>query len=152
MGAIAITRDDILREVIRSVQVCHVGMVDLDGKPYVLPFNFGVDEQFIWLHSAREGKKNTILRKNPSVCIAFSSDYQLGFRHEHVACSYFMKYKSVLVFGDVEFVEDYDLKVYGMNVIMKHYTGKEFSYNPPAINNVEIFRVKLEHITGREYR
>lgn len=152
MGAVTIQRDDILQNIIQSSLVCYVAMVDLEGKPYVLPFNFGIDDQYIWFHSARNGKKNIILRNNPSVCIAFSIDHQLNFRHENVACSYFMKYKSVLVYGKVEFVNEYDQKVYGLNVIMKHYTKKEFTFNQPAINNVEVFRVKIENITGREYK
>jgi uncharacterized protein len=152
MGAGPITRRDQMLNIIKSVQVCHIAMVDTDGKPYVLPFNFGTDDEYIWFHSAKTGKKIDILKLHPSVCVAFSSDYELGSRHGHVACSYFMKYKSVLVYGEVEVIDDYDLKINGMNIIMKHYTGKDdFSYNAPAINNVEIFRLKTDHMTGKAY-
>lgn len=152
MGANVINRREQMMEIIRSVQVCHLAMVDTDGKPYVLPFNFGTDDDYIWFHSAKTGKKNDILKHNASVCVAFSNDYILGSRHDHVACSYFMKYKSVLVYGEVEIIDDYDLKIKGMNIIMKHYTGKDdFQYNAPAINNVEIFRLKADTMTGKSY-
>jgi len=152
MGASIIQRDDIIMSVITSNHVCNIGMIDELGLPYVLPFNFGVSDGYIWFHCGNEGKKMVSLRNNPNICVAFSGDYELGHRHEEVACSYFMKYKSVLVSGAVEFIEDAEQKRYGMNVIMKHYTGKDdFSYNNPAILNVVIFRLKIENVTGRMY-
>ncbi len=152
MSGKPINREDIMLEVIASCQVCHLAMADNDANPYVLPFNFGMDKEYIWFHSAMSGKKTDIMKENPRLCVAFSSDYELGHRHDNVACSYFMKYKSVLIQGEVEVVEDYDMKVKGMNIIMKHYTGKDdFEYNTPAINNVLIFRLKIENMTGRVY-
>ncbi len=152
MSAQSISRTDLMLEVINSCQTCHISMVDQDGNPYVLPFNFGSSDGFIWFHSAKTGRKFDILTENPKVCVAFSNNYELGHRHDHVACSYFMKFKSVLVEGKIEIVDDYDDKVKGMNIIMKHYTGKDdFIYNPPAINNVLIFKLKTEKMTGRSY-
>jgi len=152
MSAQPITRQDILRQVIQSCQVCSLAMADENCIPYVLPFNFGTDGQYIWFHSAMTGRKIDILKQNPTVCVIFSNDFELGHRHENVACSYFMKYKSVMINGNVEFVEDSELKKMGMNIIMKHYTGKDdFLYNTPAINNVMVFRLKLDDISGRSY-
>jgi len=152
MGVQAIKNEETMMEIIRSCQICHLGMSDKNGKPYVLPFNFGMDEEYIWLHSALTGRKIDIMNENPSVCIAFSNDFELGHRHDNVACSYFMKYKSVIIEADVEFIEDYDEKVKGMNIIMKQYTGKDdFSYNSPAINNVCIFRISIKNMSGRSY-
>lgn len=138
-----------MERVIKSCQACCVGMVDKENKPYVLPFNFGYNDGIIYLHSAPEGKKIDILKNNPSVCISFSNGYELRFQSEQVACSYGMKYRSVLAFGKVTFIEDYDEKVRVLNIIMKHYTGKEFEYNSPAVNNVLIYYVKVEKFEGR---
>jgi uncharacterized protein len=134
------------QEIIDKCEVCYVGMIDQDQMPYVLPFNFGYHDQFIYLHSAQEGRKIDILKNNPRVCVAFSTDHQLFHRHEPVACSYGMRYRSVLAFGRIEFVEDYDLKVEAMNVVMRKYAGRDFTYNAPAINNVSIYRVVVEKI------
>ena len=35
-----LTKADI-ESIINGTEVCHVSMIDNDGKPYVLPFNFG---------------------------------------------------------------------------------------------------------------
>ena len=138
-----------IRQIIDKCDTCYVGMTDPEGKPYVLPFNFGYEDGFIYLHMAPQGKKLGILENNPNVCVAFSTDHKLFHRNEEVACSYGMHYRSVLAHGKAEFVEDYDEKVRIMNVTMRKYTGKDFAYNPPAIKNVCIVRLKVEKIEGK---
>ncbi len=138
-----------IREIIDKCDTCYVGMTDEDGKPYVLPFNFGYEEGSIYLHMAPQGKKIGVLQNNPNVCVAFSTDHALFHRHEKVACSYGMKYRSVLAHGRAEFIEDYDEKVRIMNVTMQKYTGRDFSYNAPAINNVTVIRIHIEKIEGK---
>lgn len=133
-----------------SCDVCYIGMVDQDNMPYVLPFNFGLHGETLYFHSAPEGKKINILLSRPDVCIAFSTGHELYHQHEQVACSYGMKFKSVIISGKVEFIEDYDRKVEALNVIMMHYTGKEFNYNAPAVNNVKVYKVVIDKISGRK--
>jgi nitroimidazol reductase NimA-like FMN-containing flavoprotein (pyridoxamine 5'-phosphate oxidase superfamily) len=141
-----------IEQVIGSTEVCHVSMVDLDGKPYVLPFNFGFHDGSLYLHSGPEGKKIEIWKQNPNVCVAFSSDYLLRYQHKEVACSYSMKYRSVLIYGKVEEICDMDEKKHYMNIIMKKYTGRDnFDYSLPALKNVKVFRVKPEKIEGKAY-
>jgi nitroimidazol reductase NimA-like FMN-containing flavoprotein (pyridoxamine 5'-phosphate oxidase superfamily) len=104
----------------------------------------------VYLHSAQEGQKIDILKKNPAVCISFSTDHQLFHRHEPVACSYGMKYRSVLAYGDIEFIHDYDEKVRILNLIMKKYAGRTFEYNAPAVNNVSVYKLNAIKMEGKE--
>lgn len=71
--------DDIF-SVIENCQTVHVAMVD-DGKPYVVALNFGFDRRgdslILYLHSAYEGRKMDILRKNPSVSFQMDCGSQL---------------------------------------------------------------------------
>lgn len=138
-------------DIISRCQVCHVAMVDQHGLPYVLPMNFGYFNGILYLHSSQKGKKTDILRSKPEVCVAFSTDYVLRYQNEEVACSYGMRYKSVLIYGKVEFLEDCEAKTEAMNCIMKHYSGKEFHYNVPAIREVCVYRVIPEKFTCRVY-
>lgn len=139
-----------INTIINKCDVCYVGMVTPEGNPYVLPFNFGYDEEFIYLHSAPEGKKIETLKNNSKVCIAFSTDYTLRYTSENVACSYGMKFKSVIAYGNIVFIDDYDEKIKIFNIIMKKYTGREFTYNAPAINNVTVMKVKIDELSCRE--
>jgi uncharacterized protein len=147
---INITRVEKMEDIINRCEVCYVGMSDENGQPYVLPFNFGYRDGTIYLHSAREGRKMDIIRKNNRVSIAFSTDHALRFTHEEVACSYGMKFRSVIVSGRIEFIDDHDAKVDVMNIVMEKYTGKKFTYNAPAIKEVATYKVIIDEMTGRE--
>ncbi|MFO8023316.1 MAG: pyridoxamine 5'-phosphate oxidase family protein [Perlabentimonas sp.] len=139
-------------EIINNCEVCTVGMVDLDGSPYVLPFNFGYKDGKLYLHSGPEGKKIDVWKKNPQVCVSFSTDYEMNIRHENVACSYSMKYKSVLIHGSIVQVQDLDCKAKILNIIMEKYSGRsDFSYSKPALENVSVFEIKTEKIESRNY-
>lgn len=140
-----------IRNIIKKCQVCTVAMVDKEGNPYLIPMNFGFEEDTIYLHSAKEGKKIEILKNNAQVCINFTTDHLLRYQNEGVACSWSMKYRSVLVYGRVEFVEDLEEKVQHLNKVMKNYTDKEFKYNQPSLREVCCWKVKVEKFEGRTF-
>jgi nitroimidazol reductase NimA-like FMN-containing flavoprotein (pyridoxamine 5'-phosphate oxidase superfamily) len=128
-----------------------MAMVDKNNMPYVLPFNFGYIDGEIFLHSAAAGKKIDILKNNNNVCVAFSTDYNLRYQNEEVACSYSWKYRSVLAYGKVEFVTNFDKKIEALNAVMANYTKREFKYNDPAVKDVCVYKVVIENLEGRAY-
>lgn len=140
-----------LVRIIDKCQICHIAMVDLEGKPYVLPFNFGYENEVFYLHSAPAGKKIEIFKKNPDLCISLSTDYLLRSQNEDVACSYAWKYRSVLAYGKVEFIEDRDEKIKAFNILMKNYTDRDFNYSDPAVRDVCVYKVVVEKMEGRAY-
>lgn len=146
-----VTHVQTLHDTALKSVACYLAMVDDNEIPYVLPMNFGLHEGNIYLHSAQAGKKITILRKRPQVCVAFSTDHELRWQDEGVACSYGMKYRSIIAHGKVEFIEEFDEKVKALNIIMRHYTGKDFNYNNPSIHEVLVWRVVVEKWEGRNY-
>ena len=150
MGSKIITDTKVIKYIIDKCDVCYVAMVDQNNMPYVLPFNFGYDGDFIYLHSATVGKKIDILRNNNNVCITFSTDHQLFNRNEEVACSYGMKFRSVVAFGKVKFITDNDKKIEVLNKVMGKYTNRIFDFNAPAVNNVATFIVEIESVTAKE--
>ncbi len=147
-----ITSAQEIEEVINASVVCHVGMVQEDSVPYVLPFNFGYDGNRLFIHSGPQGKKIDIWKQNSRVCVAFSTDYQMRIQNESVACSYSMRYRSVLVHGNIEQIFEMNEKERILNVIMKKYAGRDnFSYSRPALENVSVFEVVPLTIEGRAY-
>jgi len=124
-------------------------MVDPEGMPYLLPFNFGYADGIIYFHSAKVGRKIDILSLNPNVCVEFSTDYQLRFQNENVGCSYTMNYRSVLAYGKVEFIDDPDQKIRIMNYVMKNYASGDFVYSPPSMHEVACWIVRIQKLEGR---
>jgi nitroimidazol reductase NimA-like FMN-containing flavoprotein (pyridoxamine 5'-phosphate oxidase superfamily) len=81
----------------------------------------------------------------------FSTDHQLRYVNEEVACSWSMRYRSVIAYGKAEFVEDMKEKVDCLNIIMSNYTDRSFEYNDPAVREVMVFKVQAEKMEGRTY-
>ena len=141
-----------IEKIIDDCQALTMSMVDEKGMPYAVPMNFASKDGYIYLHGAPTGKKMSILQNNPNVILSFFTGLQLSKVNENVACSYGMKYKSALLYGKVEFIDDFQQKMDFLNEVMEKYTGrKDFEYNPPAVNNVAVFRVKIEKYEGRAY-
>jgi len=136
-------------DVISRCEVCYMGMVDEEGLPYVVPMNFGFHDGSLYLHGAQFGRKMSILQRNKSVSIAFSTDHELRAQHEETACSYSMKSRSVIIQGEVEFIEDLEGKAEALNVIMRHYTNRDFTYREPALREVACYKVIVRKMSGR---
>lgn len=147
----SIDNESELIEIITRCQWCHLGMIDAEGFPYVIPMNFGYRDHVIYMHGARHGKKISSLAKNPSVCINFSTDHLLRYQNENVACSWSMKYRSVLVYGNAEFLLDEQEKVDALNIVMAHYSDKPFKFNQPSIREVSVWKIRIGKIEGRAF-
>ncbi len=138
-------------KIIKRAKICHVGMIDGD-KPYVLAFNFGYENKTIYLHTSKYGGKLEILEKNNNVCIEFDVDHELFYRDKEVACSWTWKYRSVIAHGKAEIIDDYEEKIKGLKIFMKNYSDMNFKFSKPSVDNVIIIKIKIEKITGRQFK
>lgn len=138
-------------EIIGKCQWCHLAMTDDHGEPYVIPMNFGFRDDTIYMHGAQEGKKISILKNHPRVCIHFSTDHVLRYQSEEMACSWSMKYRSVLCYGTVEFILDEEVKRAALDIIMANYSDRQFHYNPPSLREVNCWKIRVERFDGRIY-
>lgn len=134
----------------QACKVCRLAMVDGD-RPYVLPLNFGAALEegkiTLYLHCAREGRKLEILRRNPRVCV--EADCGHGLLEADSACGYGYTFASVLGEGNAELLEASGEKAHGLSVLMEHQTGKRFTFTEAQTAPVCVFRIRLEHATGK---
>jgi len=136
-----------IEEIVRRSLVCRLGLTE-ENRPYIVPLSFGFKDSTLYFHSAPEGKKIEILRKNSSVCFEFDLDHEVLV--DEKACKWGMKYRSVIGFGKASFVEDLEDKRKGLDVIMEHYSGRSFQYPEPAVENTVVIKVEIESMTGKE--
>ncbi len=151
MRTIFITDPTEIESIINQCDVCFVGMIEEDGSPYVIPFNFGYADREIILHSAPEGKHLNLLALDNRVCVTFSSGHDLVYQHPDVACSYSMLSKSVLCKGVVTFIEELDEKEQKLNQLMKNYTDRPVKYSKPALANVKVWSIKVDEMTSKAF-
>jgi len=140
-----------IEKIIRSCRTCFLGLSDADNQPYVIPMNFGYNDNTIYLHSGQFGRKWQVMKTNPKACITFCLGDELAYQDEHVACSWRVKSKSVIAEGTIEFVDDYDEKLAAMNILMGQYSDREFQFNAPAVKNVGVYKMKIEKVTAKEF-
>lgn len=151
MQTINHTDQEVIAAIIHKCDICFAGVVDEENKPYVLPMNFGFRDNVIYMHSAPEGRIIDILKNNNNVCVTFSTDHEMAFQHPEVACSYRMRSKSVMATGQVTFVEDMEQKREALDILMANYSDKAFKYSDPAVRNVKVWKIAVDHITCKEF-
>lgn len=136
----------VIASVIRSSTVCRLGMSD-DGQPYVIPMSFGYRDGALYFHSASEGRKIDILRKNPRVCIEFDADCRL--KTGDGPCNWGFYYQSVTAFGVAAFVEDAAEKRAALDIIMGQYSDRAFTYPESTVAKILVIKVSVTELTGK---
>jgi len=143
----AITEREIIDNIIHGAQICHLAC-SLNDQPYVIPVSFGYDGTKVYIHTARAGKKNEIFKQNSRVCLAFNKDIELIVNQER-ACGWSFNFQSVIAEGEINEINDPDLKKTALNHIMRHYSGKEWEMPEKSIAGTNAWNVELRTITGK---
>ena len=135
-----------IENLLRSADLCHLSMVD-NGKPYVVPLNFGYADEALYFHSAPEGRKINVLRKNPDVCFSVIARNILVKGEK--ACSWTAKYTSVIGTGRATIVDDRAGKEEGLSILMSQYSDDDYDFTEENLDGVVIIRVRIEEMTGK---
>jgi nitroimidazol reductase NimA-like FMN-containing flavoprotein (pyridoxamine 5'-phosphate oxidase superfamily) len=135
-----------IEQILVSGQLCHLALVD-DGKPYIVPLNFGYADGALYFHSAPEGRKLDIIRKNPEVCFNVIGRYDLVTGEQ--ACSWSAKYTSVMGTGKAEIVTDREGKEEGLTVLMAQYSEEEYEFFEEKLDGIVVIKVVIEEMIGK---
>ena len=134
--------------IIRKARVCRLALSE-NGRPYIVPLCFGYKDNNLYFHSAREGTKLDIIKKNNNIC--FEIDIDVEFVKSKEVCGYNMKYQSVIGFGKAAFIEDIESKRKALDIIMQNYSDESFEYPVEAVKNtITIIRIEVESMTGKK--
>lgn len=144
----AITDREEIDSIIRISQVCRLAMCE-GGLPYVVPLCFGYDEGTLYFHSASEGLKLDVLKRNNRVCFEMDIAQELIRPNCDNRDNCSMRYKSVIGFGRAYFIREPAEKMNALDIIMRHYSQEPFAYPEAVIANTEVFKVEIEGMTGK---
>ena len=138
----------VIESILGAANICRIAMCD-GNKPYIVPMNFGYKDNTIFLHSAKEGKKVEILRKNNNVC--FEVDMETELKTAELACRFGMKYRSAVCFGKAHFIEGMEEKKKALDIIMTKYSSKKkHDYAKEELVKVALIKIDIESMTGKE--
>ena len=136
-----------IRAVMEEAKVCRIGLSD-DGMPYVVPMNFGLGENCLYLHCATEGRKLDILRKNDRVC--FEMDLLREIKQGPESCGCGARYESVIGVGRAVIVEAPAEKRAALDRIMEHYGVQgAFIYQDDILEKTTVIRIAIESLTAK---
>lgn len=142
-----ITDPDQLTAILTETDICRLGLVD-NGKPYIIPMNFGYANHSLYFHSAPDGRKLDILRRNPFAC--FEVEIQTEIIKASRACKFGMKFKSVIGTGHISFIKDLPDKEQALKIILSHYSEKqEWEFDIPLLEKCAVFRLDIEEMSGK---
>ena len=143
-----ITDKDIIRKIMADAEVLRLGMCK-DNKPYVVPLSFGFDGEYVYFHTGKSGMKVDYLKSNPNVCFEVESKSEL-VKHETDACKFNVSYRSVIGFGEALEITGNAEKRKALNIMMEHYTGKEWDIPLPMLLMVGVWRIKVTSLYGKQ--
>ena len=141
-----------IEEIILQCKTCHVAMVD-DGSPYVVPLNFGyrfLDSGVLELffHSAFEGRKIDILKKNNRVCFEMAFEGESVF--PDVPCRSGYYFASVIGYGEVFFIQDTAEKCEALSIMFRHQVGRDVIFTADQAETVCVYKIVSTDFTGKK--
>ena len=147
--------DDWIRSFLLQAQVGHIA-TSWQGLPFVTPSTFWYNQadHRIYFHSNISGRLRTNLEHNPRVCLEASLMGRL--LPSNVALEFSLQYRSVMVYGRVQILEEPDEKraaLYGL--IQKYFPGMRAreEYRPitdKELKRTSVYAIAIEAWSGKE--
>ena len=136
-----------IEAIICKSMVCRLGLADNDT-PYIVPLCFGYKDNCLYFHSAKEGRKIEIIKRNNTVCFEFEGDLEI--QAGKAACDWGMEFRSVIGYGRASLIEDSDAKRKALDVIMTQYADGAFEYSEKAFEKTLVIKVEIKSMTGKK--
>lgn len=140
-------------EIIKNCHCCRLGFVD-NGKPYIVPLNFGFTHEngkrTFYFHGAKEGRKIDLIKTTGFACFEMDTQYSLTTGKE--ACDYTCAFQCVMGEGKITLLEETEEKRFALNQIMHKETGKTNWHFPSImLNRTATFKLEIETISCKEH-
>lgn len=139
-------------EILRKAKVCRVALCSEDW-PYIVPMNFGILDEKLYFHCASAGTKLDLLKSNPNVCFEVEANVEIVPGTQ--ACSWSVRYQSVIGFGRASVVVDLEERRAGLNALLAQYIvaqhdDREIEIPQQIPPEMLILRVDIHSLKGKE--
>ncbi|MCI7801039.1 pyridoxamine 5'-phosphate oxidase family protein [Eubacterium sp.] len=135
-------------DILKSNTTCTLALIGENGYPYSLPISYCYDEGNIYFHCAKVGHKIDCIKNCDSISLSV-------IEHDEIIEEKFTdKYKSVVVFGKVEIIDD--------EKEIRRLCRKMFAALCPNVSDgiekeieqfieqTAVVKITIEHMTGKE--
>ena len=135
-----------IRDILETGLVCRLGLCD-GQQPYVVPMMYGYRDGSLYVHSAREGRKIDILKRNDRVCVEIDIDTRIV--RSDSPCRWTARYRSVIGFGRARIIDETEQKIAALDVIMEHYGAGGGEYDERTLGRTIVIEVIIESMSGK---
>ena len=137
------------RDFLKSKKVGRLGLAN-DDIPYVVPVHYVPVDNYLYLHSALQGRKIDYLTKNHAVC--FEVDEFYGLDEAEEASKYSTFYRSVMISGTAILLKDFKDKQTALKHLVQHCTGRDDLLIPTeAVKRTAVIQIDIEKMTGKQH-
>jgi len=137
--------------IIDRAKILHLAMFD-EEYPYVVPLHYGYEMKdempVFYCHSANEGHKLDLIRRNSNVTVELECDVELISAGDD-PCSYGSYFASVIARSKAEIVDDEAEKIHALKVFMLHQTDREFEFTSRMAAGVTVIKVTPVLLTAK---
>ena len=137
---------DRIEAVIRRATVCFLALCD-GGQPYVVPLSFGHARGRLYFHSAAQGRKIDLIRRNPRVGFSLEAGHTVVEAEN--PCNWSLRYESVIGEGWAVMVDDPEEKRFALECILVHYGGTAQVIDDGRLAGTSVIRVDIAQMTGK---
>lgn len=143
-----ITSQDVINEILSNSSVLRIGFA-IENTPHIVPVNFAHENGKLFVHSAPEGNKISLIKANNLVC--FEMELYDEIITDAKACNCTTKYRSVIGWGNIRISNARDEKIHGLNLIMSKYGSKTAcEYSEGMLNNMVIIIIEIDKLSGKQ--
>lgn len=104
------------RAIMESCDFAVLATADKENMPYGVPVSVVLEENRLYFHCAKTGRKLENIRQNPHVCLTFAKILQLDGEN------FTTRYESVIAEGTAAFVEEETEKRHALQLLCRRYT------------------------------
>lgn len=141
---------DFAEAVIDRCVYAVLATVNEDGSPYCIPLAIIREGEWLYFHSAQEGRKIDNIRARNRVCLCCVGETRIPEGR------FAMEYASAVVFGTVEAVSGDDEKIHALRLLCLRYTPGAMAGFDTAIAQMlprtGVWKVHIDEIAGKQHQ
>jgi uncharacterized protein len=136
---------DTIDGILDEAYICHLGLVDPDGRPFVIPTIHARSGDVVYLHGSPASRA---LRTGTRVDCCVTVTLLDGLVLARSAFHHSMNYRSVVLYGRAEKVEDDEEKVAALEAIVEHVVRDRTAHargpNDKEIKGTLVLRLAID--------
>lgn len=137
-------------EILDAGCICHISFV-MNDEPFMIPTAYGREGEYIYVHGSVKSRTMKAAKQGVPVCMAVT--HLDGLVLARSAFHHSANYRSVILFGQAEELEDLEDKNHGLFVITENILkGRWDECRPPSQKELEItsvLRFKIDSASAK---